>query len=239
MTVDVIAKLAPKNDAFTGLVDDDQVVFADNTDGNASTSKHGYLKKLSNTATEFMNGQGNWATPSGSGGGNWTLIEDINLSAADAASFDFQSIAITYKHLKILLDSRTDRAAAGDSVKMILNNDTGNNYVGWIQWDGTTGKTEYNTARAPFEFVYTTGNTAPANYFNNSEITLFDYANTNKYHSWQARGMQLAGTGTGVSFIYDAMGLYLSTTAISRITLLPVAGSNFKQYSRATLYGLS
>jgi hypothetical protein len=37
----------------------------DNTTWNASTTKHGFLKKLSNTSTEFMNGAGNWATPTG------------------------------------------------------------------------------------------------------------------------------------------------------------------------------
>lgn len=31
---------------------------------NASTSAHGLLKKLNNVSTNFMNGQGNWATPS-------------------------------------------------------------------------------------------------------------------------------------------------------------------------------
>jgi hypothetical protein len=36
---------------------------SDITTNNASTSKHGFLKKLSNVATEFMNGAGNWATP--------------------------------------------------------------------------------------------------------------------------------------------------------------------------------
>lgn len=40
---------------------------SDITTNNASTSAHGFLKKLSNTATEFMNGQGNWATPAGAG----------------------------------------------------------------------------------------------------------------------------------------------------------------------------
>lgn len=35
---------------------------ADNTTADASTTKHGLLKKLSNVATEFMNGAGNWVT---------------------------------------------------------------------------------------------------------------------------------------------------------------------------------
>ncbi len=36
--------------------------FADNTTADASTTKHGLLKKLSNVATEFMNGVGSWVT---------------------------------------------------------------------------------------------------------------------------------------------------------------------------------
>lgn len=42
-----------------------KLLLADNTTANASTTKHGFLKKLDNTATNFMNGAGNWAAPSG------------------------------------------------------------------------------------------------------------------------------------------------------------------------------
>lgn len=45
---------------------DDLAAPDDNTDLNASTTAHGLLKKLSNVATEFMNGVGNWAVPTGS-----------------------------------------------------------------------------------------------------------------------------------------------------------------------------
>lgn len=44
-------------------VADADLSFTDVATNNASTSAHGFLKKLSNTATEFMNGAGNWATP--------------------------------------------------------------------------------------------------------------------------------------------------------------------------------
>ena len=50
----------------TGLTEAGQTL-ADNATNNASISAHGYLKKLDNTATNFMNGAGNWATPVGSG----------------------------------------------------------------------------------------------------------------------------------------------------------------------------
>jgi len=39
----------------------------DNTNLNASTTAHGLLKKLSNVATEFLNGQGNFTVPAGGG----------------------------------------------------------------------------------------------------------------------------------------------------------------------------
>lgn len=42
-----------------------QLTFSDVTTGDASTSKHGFLKKLDNTATHYMDGTGAWSTPAG------------------------------------------------------------------------------------------------------------------------------------------------------------------------------
>jgi hypothetical protein len=43
---------------------------SDITTNNASTSAHGFLKKLPNDATQFMGGTGLWSVPAGSGGGS-------------------------------------------------------------------------------------------------------------------------------------------------------------------------
>lgn len=48
---------------------DDLAAPDDNTDLNASTSRHGLLPKLSGNSSEFLNGSGAWSTPAGSGGG--------------------------------------------------------------------------------------------------------------------------------------------------------------------------
>lgn len=167
---------------------------------------------------------------------SWVLINDLYASAADVPNFDFTSIPATFKDLKILFDGRSDRAATSDAAKLSMNNDTGNNYVGLIQWGA--GQTEQATAGAPTLFTFVPAASSPASWFNNSEITLFDYANTNKFHGWQARGMQTLTNSAGNYFIYDAMGLYLSATVVSRVTLYPNLGTNFKRYSRATLFGL-
>ena len=68
----------------------------DNTDLNASTSAHGLLKKLSNVSTEFMNGQGNWATPSGGGSAIEVQDEGTPLTTA-VKKFNFagSSVVVT------------------------------------------------------------------------------------------------------------------------------------------------
>lgn len=48
---------------------DDLAAPDDNTDLNASTLKHGLLRKLSGDADQYLDGAGNWTTPEGTGGG--------------------------------------------------------------------------------------------------------------------------------------------------------------------------
>jgi hypothetical protein len=53
---------------LTGTLAETALAFTDITTGNASTSKHGYAPKLDNNAAHYLNGQGNWTTPSGGSG---------------------------------------------------------------------------------------------------------------------------------------------------------------------------
>lgn len=64
-------------------VSEDELALADNTTANASTAKHGFLKKLSNVATEFMNGEGNWAAVPADAAAAAHIVDS---SAAHAAS---------------------------------------------------------------------------------------------------------------------------------------------------------
>ncbi len=52
----------------TGDQTDATLSFTDITTNNSSTSKHGFLKKLNNDATYYMDGSGNWSVPAGGGG---------------------------------------------------------------------------------------------------------------------------------------------------------------------------
>ena len=80
-----------------------KIGLADNTTNNASTSKHGFLPKLNNSSTQFLNGQGAWATPAGGGGGGVTKFEPGTyyplyaappkvLTTFNTANYDFAGI---------------------------------------------------------------------------------------------------------------------------------------------------
>jgi hypothetical protein len=43
---------------------DENITLSDVETNNASTAKHGFLKKLDNDPSHFLNGQGAWRTPS-------------------------------------------------------------------------------------------------------------------------------------------------------------------------------
>lgn len=70
----------------SGIKLDDLATPDDVVDLNSSTTEHGLLKKLDNTATNFMNGQGNWAVPAGGNGGLPSATQPINSKGNDFAS---------------------------------------------------------------------------------------------------------------------------------------------------------
>lgn len=70
------------------VVTEDMQVLADNTTNNASITKHGYLKKLPNDATFFMNGVGDWLA---------TVANDLTASTTVAPSKSAVNTALDLK----------------------------------------------------------------------------------------------------------------------------------------------
>jgi len=54
-------------DLFADNVIEDEITLSDVTTNNATTLKHGFLPKLSGSATQYLNGAGNYVTISGTG----------------------------------------------------------------------------------------------------------------------------------------------------------------------------
>lgn len=81
-----LGTLATQSGTFSGTssgtntgdqtLSDATISTTDVTTNNASTSKHGFLKKLDNDPTHFMDGQGNWSTAGGGAQTPW--VSDID-----------------------------------------------------------------------------------------------------------------------------------------------------------------
>lgn len=95
------------------------ITLADNTTNNASATKHGFLKKLSNLATNFMDGQGNWDT-----------VKDSDLSLSDITTNN----ASTSAHGFVV--KATAPAAGQINIVAIGNGETG--YSNKALFDATT-----------------------------------------------------------------------------------------------------
>lgn len=102
--------------AYVPHVTESELVLSDVTTTNSSTTKHGLLPKLSNVSTEFLNGQGAWATPAGSGGGT-PGGSDTQVQFNDSSAFGGDA-GLTY-------NKTTDTL----SVKAIAQTDGGNTWT--------------------------------------------------------------------------------------------------------------
>ncbi len=81
-------------------VSDATINTTDITTNNASTSKHGFLKKLDNTATHYMDGTGNWSTPAG-GAGDVQIIAETTVTNQANFIIDLSSYYNVYNHIRI------------------------------------------------------------------------------------------------------------------------------------------
>lgn len=71
-----------QNAAGGGTLTESALALTDVTTANASTTAHGFLKKLSNVATQYMDGTGNWSVPAGGGGGSAPVGTVVNTGAS-------------------------------------------------------------------------------------------------------------------------------------------------------------
>lgn len=177
-----------------------------------------------------------WATPA------WTTLASSKLGS-DTASFDLTSISGSYTHLKLLLKLRSDKAASNNENFYIrFNNDsTAANYYSYtIQETGTTPTfviTERLGATGTgIEIKAIPAASATTGYFATFEIIILNYAvtATARTCSWHGGFQQTNATG---NLAYcKGHGLWTdTTTAINRITILPVSAGNFKTESSCML----
>lgn len=166
-------------------------------------------------------------------------ITTVNVGSGGSSSISFTSIPSTYKHLQIRGILRGSRASGNDILGIQFNGDsTAANYVSHrLIGDGTNAASSYtNSGSYSSSWVSDmTAASATASVFNGVVIDVLDYADSNK----NKVGRSIGGyDANGSGDIYFGSQLWLNTSAVTSITLVPVFGSGFAQYSQLALYGI-
>jgi hypothetical protein len=162
-------------------------------------------------------------------------LATVTLSAS-ASSITFAGIPAGYKHLQIRGIAKYLNTAGG-SLRMQFNSDTGSNYsYHYLSGDGSSASAGAGTSST---FILPNIGQQDTTQYSTSVIDILDYSNTNKYKTSRIlSGLDKNGSGS----IQLSSGLWLSTSAITSITLTPQSNTSptnqFEQYSSFALYGV-
>lgn len=176
------------------------------------------------TAAEFKKGAG--------------LIADSTLGGS-AVSIDLTSLPTSYAHLLLLAYVRTDRAATSDSLLLRFNNDSTAIYdYSNATASGTANPTTGNAVAATSIAIATSipGATASANRFGVVAAWIPHYAGVTNHKAVTASYWSVIGTTTADTQNGFGGGMWRSAAAISRITILPLTGTNLVAGSRFSIY---
>jgi hypothetical protein len=159
------------------------------------------------------------------------------VGSGGATVVTFNDIPQTYKHLQLrgIVRSTTSGSGIGDNVDLRFNGDNGSNYARHLlQGDGASVATSTNTSGTLTRISVAPRSGVTASTFTGLICDILDYTNTNKYKTLRTlSGVDANGSGT----VFFISGLWMSTSEVTSITLLPEANS-FAQYSRFSLYGI-
>ena len=166
-----------------------------------------------------------------------TLIASSTVGAGGVGSITFSSIPATYTDLKITVSARgTNNSSSNDSVALVINGDTGNNYPARrLYGTGSVAGSDVNTSSTFAYTAYTGWASSTANTFGNTDIYIPNYAGSNQ-KSMSSDGVSENNSATA----YESLvaGLWTGTSAITSLNLAPVNGTGWAQYSTFYLYGI-
>ncbi len=165
-------------------------------------------------------------------------IATVTVGSGGASSVTFSSIPSTYAHLQIRYTARSSESANDSWCYTTFNGSTSGTDYYYLHYLLGNGSSASASAADNINAVYT-GRLAAANsgtsIFGVGVIDILDYANTNKNKTVRV----LSGCDrNGAGDVVLNSGLYISTTAISSLNIVPGNSASFAQYSQFALYGI-
>ena len=158
-------------------------------------------------------------------------ISTVTVGSGGTASIQFNSIPQTYTDLVVLISGRTDRTADTDSIKIEVNSNT-SSYT-WLYLLGNNAVVSSATAQR----AYVDSDYNDASTFGSAQIYIPNYTSSNN-KSFSVETVS-ENNSTDKAQIELLAQLWSNSAAITSIQLSPQFGTNWKQYSTATLYGIN
>lgn len=166
----------------------------------------------------------------------YQAIATYEVGAGGASSIDFSSIPADYTDIAFLISSRTTQTNPNGAFFLRLNAST-TSYSG-REIVGTGSTAESNTRGVISGSMYalnTSGATSTSSTFGSHFIYIPNYAGSNnKSISVDA----VSENNATEAYAGLSASLWSNTSAITQVTFYPNSGSNFVQYTTATLYGI-
>jgi hypothetical protein len=157
----------------------------------------------------------------------FTKIADVTVGSGGAASIDFSSIPSTYTDLCVKF-SGSNSTGSPQVVLISFNSSTSSFTQKYVEGNGSSASSG-SIAR----FVASTADIS--NTFSNAEIYIPNYASANNK---SFSGDSVTENNGNPAYATLNAGLWSNTSAINQVTLTQ-NGGNFRQYTTATLYGIS
>ena len=156
-------------------------------------------------------------------------------------SIVFNNIPQVYTDLKVVVSVRTADSSDNVGLRMRFNSDSGTNY-NWTRIYGIPTSVisqRGSTVGAPYTSFALVGNvnaaTSTANTFGSGDVYIPNYTGSN----FKSVVSDFVTENNATSaFAGLTASLWLSTAAISTITITPDSGNNFVQHSSFSLYGI-
>lgn len=168
------------------------------------------------------------------------LISDTVLGSA-ASTIDITSIPGTFRHLIANVAVRSDYTGTTDTLICRVNNVSSAKY--YHQRVGVQAASGGVTAAAltGLSALYCgliSGDTATASMFGLATILFADYADSAKKPTALTRSGRGYGTTADDTCVRVDFAVFDTAGAVTRLTFDVLSGTNLKQYSRVTLYGI-
>jgi len=164
---------------------------------------------------------------------NMVAIQTVTVGSGGAASIDFTNIPQTYTDLKIVLSGRSASSANFDNPRFTINSSTSSFSRRSLYAESGSVGSESQSDR--IIGVVPAAN-ATSSTFGSLEVVIPNYtASNNKSYSSDS----VTENNSTTQAMWLLAGLWSNTAAISSVTISLQSGSNFTQYSTATLFGIT